>query len=524
MAHREVTMLEVKEVLRLWRGGLPTKRVAAQLGFDAKTVRRYVRAAQECGLERLSGGPLDDELVAAVLARVQPVLGRPHGPGWALCTERQETIRAHLERGVRLSKIRKLLRREGVAVSYATLRRFAMAELGFGGKAPTIPVADCGPGEEIQLDTGWVGMLEPDHSGRRRRFRAWIFTAVRSRHRFVWPVFQETTESAIEACEMAWGFFGGIFRTLIVDNTKAIVQVADPLGARLNTTFLEYAQARGFVVDTTRVRKPKDKARVERSVQTVRDDCFAGERLFTLEQAREHARVWCLEEYGQRRHSTTSRRPAEHFEAEERPALLPAPAEPYDVPRWSKVKVAPDQHAQVLKALYSLPTRFVGRELLARADRSTVRFYEGGTVVKTHPRKLSGRSTDRSDFPPDKAAYALRDLEYLKRQAHRHGEAVGRFAEALLQTDLPWTRMRQVYALLGLVRRYGAERVQAACQTALQAGMIDARRLARLLELAAPASVTSPTVVALPARFLRSPRQYALPLPSSQASNQGEDR
>lgn len=525
MAHREVTMLEVKEVLRLWLGGLPKKRVAAQLGFDAKTVRRYVRAAEECGVERGSLRPLDDALVAEVLARVQPVLGRPHGEGWERCAERQETIRAHLDRGVRLSKIRKLLRREGVMVSYPTLRRFAMSELGFGGKAPTIPVADCGPGEEIQLDTGWVGALAPDESGRRRRFRAWIFTAVRSRHRFVWPVQQETTESGIEACEMAWGFFGGIFRALIVDNTKAIVHTADPLGARLNAAFLEYAQARGFVIDTTRVRKPRDKARVERTVATVRDDCFAGETLHSIDQAREHARRWCLEEYGQRRHSTTGRRPIEHFEAEEAPALLAAPQDPYDVPRWSEVKVARDQHAQMLRALYSLPTRHVGKKLLARADRSTVRFYDSGSLVKTHPRMPPGRrATDRSDFPADKAAYALRDIEYLKGQARRHGDAVGRFAEALLQSDLPWTRMRQVYALLGLVRRYGAERVAASCQTALEAGMIDARRLARLLEIAAPPPPEPATVVSLPARFLRSPGQYALPLASPKTPSQGDNR
>lgn len=526
MAHREVTMLEVKEVLRLWLGGLPKKRVAAQLGFDAKTVRRYVAAAQECGLERGSLQAPDDELVAAVLAKVQPVLGRPHGEGWSRCEERRETIKGHLDRGVRLSKIRKLLRREGVLVSYPTLRRFAISELGFGGKAATIPVADCGPGEELQLDTGWVGALEADLTGRRRRFRAWIFTAVRSRHRFAWPVFAETTESGIEACEMAWAFFGGIFRAVIVDNTKAIVQQADPLGARLNAAFLEYAQARGFVIDTTRVRKPQDKARVERSVATVHDDCFGGEKLHTLEQAREHARRWCLEEYGQRRHSTTSRRPREHFEAEEAPALLPPPLEPYDVPRWSEVKVARDQHAQVQKALYSLPTRFVGKRLVARADRTTVRFYEGAALVKTHPRVAPGRrSTDRSDFPPEKSAYALRDVEYLKRQAHRHGEAVGRFAEALLDSDLPWTRMRQVYALLGLVRRYGDERVAAACQTALQADMIDARRLARILEIAAPPSAPAASaVVPLTARFLRSPQQYALPLASPKTPNQGENR
>lgn len=67
-----------------------------------------------------------------------------------------------------------------------------------------------------------MGTLEPDVFGKRRRFCAWIFTAVRSRHRFVYPVFQETTETAIEACEAAWEFFGGIFKAVIVDNTKAI--------------------------------------------------------------------------------------------------------------------------------------------------------------------------------------------------------------------------------------------------------------------------------------------------------------
>ncbi|MDH4066836.1 MAG: hypothetical protein OEW19_20740 [Acidobacteriota bacterium] len=70
----------------------------------------------------------------------------------------------------------------------------------FGRTAPTIPVADGEPGEEIQLDTGWVGWLTL--IGHKRRFRAWIFTAVRSRHRFVYPTFEETTRT-IEACEAA---------------------------------------------------------------------------------------------------------------------------------------------------------------------------------------------------------------------------------------------------------------------------------------------------------------------------------
>jgi hypothetical protein len=141
---------------------------------------------------------LDEGLIAAVVGRVQPSLGRSHGEGWAQCEAHRAVIEPHLRREVRLSKIRKLLRRHGVEIGYATLRRFAVAELGFGRVASTIPVADCGPGEEVQLDTGWMTHLAPDPAtGRRRRFRAWIFTAVLSRYRFVYPVLRETTETAI---------------------------------------------------------------------------------------------------------------------------------------------------------------------------------------------------------------------------------------------------------------------------------------------------------------------------------------
>jgi transposase len=179
--------------------------------------------------------------------------------------------------------VAKLLRRRGIQIPYGTLYRFAVAELGFGRVTATLRVADCGPGEEIQVDTGWVASLEPDVRGIRRRMKAFNFTAVLSRHRFVYPVPSETTADAIEACEAAWEFYGGVFRVLIPDNTKVIVDLADSLQPRLNQGFLEYAQARGFHIDTARVRRAQDKARVERAVQSVRDDCFAGERIQDLE-------------------------------------------------------------------------------------------------------------------------------------------------------------------------------------------------------------------------------------------------
>ncbi len=511
MPYREVTMFEVKEVLRLWLAGVAKKRIAARLGLDPKTVRRYVKSALAAGIHDET--TLTDERFVVLMAALHASPGRSHGDTWSACQGQRGLIESLLKDRVRLSKIRRLLVRRGVRVPYPTLHRYAVAELGFGRTAATIPVADCGPGEELQLDTGWMTLLEPDTTGKRRRIRAWIFTPVLSRYRFVYPAFAESTASAIEACEAAWGFYGGVFHTVLPDNTKAIVEQADALEPRINRAFLEYAQARGFHLDPTRVRHPRDKARVERAVSCTRDDCFAGETLRDLDHARDHARHWCEHEYGMRRHTRTARLPREHFEAEERPALRPTPIAPYDVPLWADPKVARDQFAQVARALYSLPTRWVGTRLRARADSVTVRFYRGSELVKTHVRQRpGGRATDPNDFPAEKGACARRDVAFLERQAARHGEAIGRFAHALLEGPLPWTRMRRVYALIGLAKRYGDERVEAACLAALAADMLDVRRLERMLQQAAPSAVPTPSGHVIPlARYLRSPRQYALP-------------
>jgi transposase len=517
-------MLEIKEVIRLWLSGTAKKQIARQVGLDPKTVRRYIGVAEQCGLSPAEGpAALSEEQLGAVMLALNGGGGRPRGASWGRCVEQHDRIEKWLSNGVRLSKVRRLLQRNGITIPYATLHRYAVAELEFGRTAATVAIADGEPGQELQVDTGWVGSLEPDANGRRRRFRAWIFTPVVSRLRFVYPCFKETTESAIEACEAAWAFYGGVFHVLLPDNTKAIVQDADPLGARLTPAFLEYAQARGFHVDPARVRHPKDKARVERGVRSTKEDGFGGERLVDIHAARRRALDWCRHEYGMRRHSTTQRRPLEHFMSEEQPKLLAAPGRPYDVPLWSEPKVARDHYAQVARALYSLPTRFIGQRLKARADRFTVRFYERNVLVKSHPRKPpGGRATDTEDFPADKRAYAMRDIAFLKRQAHGHGEAVGRFAEALLDDPLPWTRMRRVYALFGLVRKYGEERLGQACTTALEADMIDVRRLKRMLEKATPPEPESPARRMPPPRHLRPAEQYAL-IPATSNHPQEDD-
>jgi hypothetical protein len=122
-----------------------------------------------------------------------------------------------------------------------------------------------------------------------------------------------------------------------------------------------------------------------------------------------------------------------------------------------------------------------------------VRVHHRGSLIKTHPRRPpGGRSTDPADYPTDKAAYATRDIEYLKRVCAGHGPNVGTYATELLAGELPWTKMRQVYRLLGLVRTYGPGPVDAACARALEVEVVDVTRIARMLERALEGSPASP--------------------------------
>jgi transposase len=486
--------------------------VAERAGVDRKTARRYVAAAVAAGLARDGGpGQLTDELVGQVAGKVRPVRPGGHGQAWEQLEACQEKITQWVKAGLTVVKIGILLEREGIVVPYRTLHRFCVERCGFGPTASTVRVADGEPGAECQLDFGYLGMLSDPESGRRRKVHALIFTAVYSRHMFVWLSFSQTLTAFIAGCEAAWGFFGGIFGVLVPDNASAIVASADAVNPRFTAGWLDYAQARGFATDAARVRSPKDKPRVERNVQYVRGNFFAGEDFAGLADAQARAEAWCRQTAGMRIHGTTCARPAEVFAASEAPLLLAAPGEPYDVPVFTRVKVHRDYHVEVARSLYSAPGQYLGQYLDARADSALVKLYHRGQLVKAHPRQQPGkRSTDRADLPEHKAAYAMRDIGHLAAAARGHGEHVGIYAGRLLDTELPWTKMRQVYRLLGLVRRYGPGPVDAACGRALELDVVNVTKIARMLENAAENTPALPArPAAAGARFARDPAEFS---------------
>ncbi|MGH3863524.1 Mu transposase domain-containing protein, partial [Actinokineospora sp.] len=322
----------------------------------------------------------------------------------------------------------------------------------------------------------------------------------------------QTLTAVIAGCQGAWEFFGGVFKVLIPDNLKAVVAGADAVNPRLSGGWFDYAQHAGFATDPARVRRPQDKPRVERAVQYVRGNFWAGETFTDLPDAQARVVVWCSQRAGMRIHGTTAARPVQMFAEVESCCLLTVPA-PYDVPMFTRVKVHRDFHVEVARSLYSVPEHLLGQHLDARADSELVKLFHDGRLVKTHPRQRpGGRSTDAGDLPMEKAGYAMRDLTALVAVAAGHGPNVGIYAERLLDDPLPWTRMRSVYRLLGLVRRYGPGPVEAACARALDLDVVSVTKIASMLERATEhdPTVLPATAGAPSGRFARDVGEYAM--------------
>jgi hypothetical protein len=172
--------------------------------------------------------------------------------------------------------------------------------------------------------------------------------------------------------------------------------------------------------------------------------------------------------------------------------------------------------------LYSAPKAYLGQHLDIRADSALVKLFHQGQLVKVHPRQQpGGRVSDPQDLPEHKAGYALRDLEHLVAAARTHGPEVGTYTGRLLEGELPWTRMRQVYRLLGLARRYGDSAVNAACARALALDVINVTKIASMLEQASE-NTPPPPVAPGAARFARDPAEFTGHRPALTLINGGE--
>ncbi len=530
MVYKEHGMWEVREVLRRLHRGESQVHIEAATGRDRKTIRHYLRLAAELGWRPGDREP-DETLAVRILARLQPGSKEPElGESERLLLPRREQIHQWLggtegERGLTLSKVHVLLKRHGVRVPYSSLHRFAVKHCQFGKGQITVRCAECKPGEVSQIDFGRLGYVFDPETQRRKLLWALVVILVYSRHMYVHITRNQTLEDVIDGLEMAWEAFGGVTARVIEDNLAAAISKADRYDPIFQRTFGEYAEHRGFVIDPAVARHATGKPHVERQVPYVRENFFRGESFLGAEHVQREAIRWCLEVAGTRIHGTTRRRPLAVFEEEEKSALRPLVGQRFDTPHWAERKVHPDHHIQFQKAIYSVPTRYLRKQVTVRGDRSLVRIFLQGRLIKTHlPQPPGGRSTDYDDYPKELSAYARRDPDYMIAEAKKLGKSIGRFTERLLAGDFPWAKLRQAQKLLRLAKKYGPHRLEEACSRALAFDLINVRRVENILldALRTPPTQTPGKITPLPARFLRSQGSFTHHSPEKETTTDGD--
>ncbi|MBK7124300.1 MAG: IS21 family transposase [Dehalococcoidia bacterium] len=506
-------MVQVREVIRRWQAGENKTAIGRASGISRRTVGRYIEAAQSLGVAQ-GGEPPGEGVLAQLLQRnhAGPLPSRT-GPVTVVLTGHEARLAQWLnEERLKLSRIHELLAQDGVAVSYTTLRRYVRQAGLWKVAKTTVRMALWPAGEVAEMDFGRLGSIVDAATGKKQTIWALVIVLPYSRHQFVWPLLQQTLEESIGGLERGWRFFGGVPRRLILDNFAAAIAGPDALQPRPTRGFLEYSQERGFLIDAARVRRPKDKPHVERSIQYVRERFFKGASFRDLEDCRQQAERWCSEVAGLRVHGTTRQLPRTVFEAEERRTLQPYDGVIYDVPQWKEVRCIPT----ITSASDRRSTRYLqrpvrrGRSWRYGATGPGEALQEGRTGEGAPRQPRGGRATDPDDYPAEKTAYALRAPDRIVHRACELGPNVEVFATKLFEGPLPWAKMRQGQKLLSLGEKYSAARLDAACARALSFELVDVRRLHNILlrALDTEERPVEEATVPLGSRFARPPGAF----------------
>ena len=466
-------MTDVTEILIHWHAGRSKSEVAASLGVHRGTVAKYVARAEAEGFAP-GGPPLTAEQWAALVRGWFPELVDPdlRHPTWARIAPFHDRIKAGLETNTATTVWQRLRDDDGLEVSITTFRRYLYAHLPeeVARAQVTVRRDDPPPGEEAQIDYGFLGRWVDPATGRGRRVWAFVMVLATSRHLFVRPVLTMNLAAWVAAHVAAWEFFGGVTRRLVPDNLRSGVLKPDLYDPKFNRTYAELAAHYGTLIDPARAGRPTDKPRVENPMPYVRDSFWRG-RSFTSEaEMQAAAAVWSAEVAGRRQcRPLGGAAPWAVFEAVEAPALLALPHQGFELVVWSRPKVGPDIHAKVGKTLYSIPWRHIGRRLDARESATTVEFFLDGALVKTHVRKERGKQTDWADYPPEKVAFFMRTPAWCRHRAGEIGPSCAALVAELLELNALY-RLRSAQGVLGLAERHTPARLEAACRRALEVG------------------------------------------------------
>lgn len=472
-------MRKISEILRLKAERFSDRQIAAAIGSSRSTVQECLRRCREAGIGWPLPAGLDETgLMARLYQRAvparQPIIdfAQVHGelkrPGVTRDLLWQE-YKAREPQGLQYTAFCNHYRR-WLARQELVLRQEHL------------------PGDKAFVDyAGQTAPVVDRLSGEVRPAQIFIAVLGCSNYTFAEATWSQKRPDWLASHVRALAYFGGVPAALVPDNLKSAVTKARRYEPDLNPAYQEFAEHYSVAILPARVRKPRDKAKVETGVLIV-------ER-WILARLRNHT-FFCLEDLNtaiaallERLNTRPFKKMAgcrrSRFLELDQPALRPLPPRPYEFAEWKQAKVHPDYHIEVGRAYYSVPYRLVGERVEVRLTVSVVEIFHGGQLVAAHARAAErGRRSTRHAHRPDKhvaviEASLTRTLQWARQ--------IGPATEQVIQNQAaqrkhPEETLRSAQGILRLSRDFSPQQLEAACQRALQLRAFSYRAVRTLIQ------------------------------------------
>jgi transposase len=476
-------MRKIREVLRLSFDCHLTKRqIATSCAIARSTVSEYLMRFTASGLSWPLAAETDDEKLEALLFPPIPVVSeQPREPVDFVYIHRE--LRRKAVTLMLLWQEYKAVHPDGYQYS-----QFCNLYRNWAGRIDPVMRQEHRAGETLYVD--WAGMTVPIVellSGNQQQASIFVAVLAASNYSYAEAAFSQQLADWIGAHCRAFAFFGGVTRAVVPDNTRTGISKPCFYEPDLNPSYLEMANHYGTAILPTRVKKPRDKAKVENGVLVVERWILArirNESFFSL-AALNHRISQLLEELNHRPFQKLPGTRYSAFQEIDQPALKPLPDQSYQFAEWKKATVHIDYHVELEGHYYSVPFRLIGKKLDVRYTQSTVECFYKNTRLASHLRSYQRghHTTFKEHMPPSHQRWLEWTPERFERWAGKIGPACARLITTLINSrPLPQQGFRSALGILRLQKDYGAQRLEMACQRALEIGATSYSSLKSILK------------------------------------------
>lgn len=484
MPAERLPMRKIREVLRLrWNLALNERATARACKVARSTVRLYVQRARDAGLERWKSIEAlgDAELEKALFPPAPRPSGRRVMPNWGdvhLELQKKNVTRLQVWSEYKASHP------DGLEYS-----RFCDLYREFQGRMDLSMRQVHRAGEKMFVDyCGQTMPVKDPETGEIREAQIFVSVLGASNYTFAEATWSQQLPDWIGSHRRAFAYYGGTPEIVVPDNLRSAVSKACRYDPALNPTYQHLADHYGVAVIPARVRKPKDKAKVETGVQVVERWILAALRNWEFLSLDELNRKIgeLLERLNHRPFRKLDGTRRSRFEALDRPAMGPLPPGEFQYSDWARGRVDETYHVYVDDHYYSVPYHLVGHELEARLGADSVEFLHGSRRVACHvrSREKGGATTLPEHMPESHRRYAESSPERLLDWARTIAEPVVKVVSSILNDGRhPIQSLRAAEGVRALEKHHGTERLVAACERALRIGSTSLTTLRSILSL-----------------------------------------